>query len=304
MPTNLSSNQLGTDWCTYKTIGSRSPDRLYGSPRMTPAGDKATTMEKLVSPPVKKWVEGLTRALQDESYCSSHDEAVAVAELLFEHEAPDDDACDQGGLFALKESHRQGFSDYLGLSKTESAEIMAKVRRRVCGDPKPEESNENEQSISSSCLSEGEEQFCISSGDEDGMPVIGEGECELCEREIKLTKHHLIPKSTWARLEPKFRNAWVEWHENSNEEKAAVWVGPLLVKMLDAINENSSAAVKDAFQSWTCNICRPCHSMIHRTHDNYALATEYSTVESLLRDENIYNYCRWANKQRAGKYAR
>ena len=39
-------------------------------------------------------------------------------------------------------------------------------------------------------------------GDDDGG-YIGEGECELCEREIKLTRHHLIPKTTWS----KFKNA-------------------------------------------------------------------------------------------------
>jgi len=30
-----------------------------------------------------------------------------------------------------------------------------------------------------------------------------EGECELCERYIQLTKHHLIPRSTWTKLEPR-----------------------------------------------------------------------------------------------------
>jgi len=29
--------------------------------------------------------------------------------------------------------------------------------------------------------------------------IVGEGECELCEREMPLTKHHLIPREVWFR---------------------------------------------------------------------------------------------------------
>ena len=41
----------------------------------------------------------------------------------------------------------------------------------------------------------------------DDGDMIGEGECELCEREVKLTRHHLIPKSTWPRMKKKLWNA-------------------------------------------------------------------------------------------------
>ena len=49
-------------------------------------------------------------------------------------------------------------------------------------------------------------------GDDDDGDYIGEGECELCERTVKLTRHHLVPKSTWPRMRKRLWNAapWIE----------------------------------------------------------------------------------------------
>jgi hypothetical protein len=47
---------------------------------------------------------------------------------------------------------------------------------------------------------------------------IAEGDCELCERNgIKLTKHHLIPKSTWKKLQPKLKHAWDAFCDGEGE---------------------------------------------------------------------------------------
>eukprot|EP00548_Thalassiothrix_antarctica_P011923 CAMPEP_0194162536 /NCGR_PEP_ID=MMETSP0152-20130528/79549_1 /TAXON_ID=1049557 /ORGANISM="Thalassiothrix antarctica, Strain L6-D1" /LENGTH=209 /DNA_ID=CAMNT_0038872441 /DNA_START=36 /DNA_END=669 /DNA_ORIENTATION=+ len=53
--------------------------------------------------------------------------------------------------------------------------------------------------------------------DDDDDEMIGEGECELCEREIKLTRHHLIPRSTWKRMFPKISNAIQAFSKNDTE---------------------------------------------------------------------------------------
>merc|ERR1712038_1434858 len=49
--------------------------------------------------------------------------------------------------------------------------------------------------------------ICADNGDEnddaDGGYILS-GECELCEREMKLTRHHLIPKRTWKNIAPRF----------------------------------------------------------------------------------------------------
>ncbi|KAK1742421.1 hypothetical protein QTG54_006986 [Skeletonema marinoi] len=42
--------------------------------------------------------------------------------------------------------------------------------------------------------------------DDDGE-FVGEGECQLCERAVKLTRHHLIPKTTWSRIKKRLWNA-------------------------------------------------------------------------------------------------
>ena len=35
---------------------------------------------------------------------------------------------------------------------------------------------------------------------------VQDGECELCERYIKLTRHHLIPRVTWKKMKKRLLN--------------------------------------------------------------------------------------------------
>lgn len=114
------------------------------------------------------------------------------------------------------------------------------------------------------------------------------GECELCERYIRLTRHHLIPKSTWSRIEPKLLQLAPV---TDREDWPELTVAP---------DRRSIRAVVRQ----TCQICRPCHSMVHKTHSNMELATTYYTVDRLLADERILKFAMWASKQRTGKYTR
>lgn len=142
---------------------------------------------------------------------------------------------------------------------------------------------------------------------EDEEMMIGEGECELCERSIRLTKHHLIPKSTWKRIAPQLLHAAKAFQKGNSEraqqilEDYGLWH---LEPDLRLAGENYQKSLKQLLQHQTCNICRPCHSTVHSTHDNIVLATQYNTVEKLSQDDSIYRFCKWANKQRAGKHAR
>ena len=54
----------------------------------------------------------------------------------------------------------------------------------------------------------------------------------------------------------------------------------------------------------TALICRPCHSMLHNLHENFELAENYYSIDLLLTDENVVNHCKWANKQKTGKYTK
>ena len=53
----------------------------------------------------------------------------------------------------------------------------------------------------------------------------------------------------------------------------------------------------------TCLICRPCHSEVHRLHDEMELAERFPTVERLLEDEDLVRFCKWASGQKCGRYS-
>ena len=70
------------------------------------------------------------------------------------------------------------------------------------------------------------------------------GGCAMCERDMPLTKHHLIPRETHKGLKKKGAGA-----------------------------EQLGCAIM---------ICRPCHSAIHRTLTNKELASKYNSLEKLM----------------------
>ncbi|KAF9003086.1 hypothetical protein BDQ17DRAFT_516585 [Cyathus striatus] len=88
-------------------------------------------------------------------------------------------------------------------------------------------------------------------------------ECEICEREVPLTYHHLIPKSTHAKVLKK------KWHPES---------------MLNSV-------------AW---LCRPCHTAVHQVARTEDLARNYYTVGLLLEREDIQKWRKYAAKQRFG----
>jgi len=51
----------------------------------------------------------------------------------------------------------------------------------------------------------------------------------------------------------------------------------------------------------TETICHPCHRQIHALFDNYRLAKELNTVESLQAEPTFAKYLKWARKQPPGK---
>jgi len=88
-------------------------------------------------------------------------------------------------------------------------------------------------------------------------------ECEICERTVPLTYHHLIPRSTHTKVLKK------GWHPEY---------------MLNSV-------------AW---LCRQCHSAVHHVASNEDLARYFHTVELLLEREDIQKWRRYASKQRFG----
>lgn len=91
-----------------------------------------------------------------------------------------------------------------------------------------------------------------------------DGACQVCERMVRRTRHHVFPREVHKALKKKGYDA----------------------KLL----------------STTIAICRMCHSTIHRLFTNEQLAESYYTVELLLEDERFLKYAKWASNLADHRY--
>jgi len=131
---------------------------------------------------------------------------------------------------------------------------------------------------------------------------IQEGECELCEREMKLSQHHLIPKCTWKNIKQRFLSAAKPYREsNFKEVREILDLGDTLPEGLSSRTFTSGVSIKLFLASYTANLCRACHSCVHSNHSNKELAERYNSIEQLLADERIRKFCKWQSKQKPGK---
>mmetsp|Transcript_23422 Transcript_23422/g.34836 ORF Transcript_23422/g.34836 Transcript_23422/m.34836 type:complete len:318 (+) Transcript_23422:65-1018(+) len=126
---------------------------------------------------------------------------------------------------------------------------------------------------------------------------IQEGECELCEREVKLTRHHLIPRSTWSRIKPRFLQASSHFIDGDMEKVEEI-LSMAIPCTLSNDHLSSWRNTKLFLSHYTCSICKLCHGELHRRFDNLELAERWNNVDALLEDEEIRKFCKWANKQR------
>ena len=165
--------------------------------------------------------------------------------------------------------------------------------------------------------------FEVDEIDDDGE-YIGEGECELCEREVKLTRHHVIPRTTWPRMKKRIWNAaaTIEAYQSISyqikaasgkeqqdlEEKQRV-LEEKLEKIFGPDFDFSglpSTITHDTVRAYlnrVAKLCRQCHSAIHRIYTETELATRFNTMERLLECDEVMKFGKWASKQRPGKYA-
>jgi len=102
---------------------------------------------------------------------------------------------------------------------------------------------------------------------EDPDAFIEDGCCLVCEREVRLTRHHVRPREVHKQLIKK---------------------GLFTPAELNA----------------TISICRMCHSTVHRFFTNEVLAKSYYTLELLMADEKFHKYARWASTQADHSYKR
>lgn len=106
-------------------------------------------------------------------------------------------------------------------------------------------------------------------------------ECEICEREVPLTYHHLIPRSTHEKALKR------KWHPESMLNSVA-WLCRC-VSLRHIIRSKTLTLVN-----------RPCHSTVHHVASNDDLAQNYYTIELLLQREDIQRWRSYASKKRFG----
>jgi len=84
--------------------------------------------------------------------------------------------------------------------------------------------------------------------------------CALCGTDKLITFHHLIPKSCHA-------NKWFRKHFD-----------------------------KPDMQERGIDLCRRCHSFIHKKFSEKVFGRELNTLDKLRQNETIHAYIKWARK--------
>ena len=104
--------------------------------------------------------------------------------------------------------------------------------------------------------------------DEEETEVERKGDCELCHREMPITLHHLVPRST---------------HDY----------------FLAHPDQLGFEVTKMSLRMKTVRLCRPCHTHVHSTiRDHRTLAREYGSIETLMSLESIRKFVAYISKQR------
>lgn len=240
--------------------------------------------------------------------CSSEEEANALSEVI---SCQDTFEASVNYLEKVVHSFREYFADELSENDIRSAVRAAAIG--CWGENAPQISIDEDDTKKSSYASEGSEKDSLNASqldsDDDGE-LIGEGECELCERTIKLTRHHLIPKSTWPRMKKKLwraASAIESFYSETDVDKQNYLRENLqntlgMGNITDLPSTITNASLRN-YLSRVCSVCRQCHSAIHSINPEWELATEFNTIERLLESHKIRKFAKWANKQRPGKYS-
>jgi hypothetical protein len=134
----------------------------------------------------------LAAILMAKGMVASPEEALCLAETIVTEIEESD--------LSRKEACISAFGDYFSMSRDDAKAALSSLMRFE-DDSNSEGAKAELEDDSLEDWSE-EEDTDYADGE-----YIGEGECELCERTIRLTKHHLIPRSTWPRMFARLTNA-------------------------------------------------------------------------------------------------
>lgn len=111
-----------------------------------------------------------------------------------------------------------------------------------------------------------------------------EGVCPICERELGLTFHHLIPRETHSKM------------LKNNKVLVPASVESMYQFYIDQVVNTLTR--KEWLNTYGVFICRSCHSQVHRTEPNDVLAIKYNTIETIVKHPAIMKWAKWANQQK------
>jgi hypothetical protein len=260
----------------------------------------------------------LQRILTQEALVSSTDEASAIIESIiqdnnFNFESEDGES---SGAASQERFYRHVLREYFGLDYNDVTRILTKIQNDTNCNESCVDDDEGSEEVSTEYVADHDDDDV----DDDREEVIGPGECELCERDVaKLTRHHLIPKSTWKRMESMILSRWnrvvAESSKVPTKRNPSVATDsdelehliPIVLEMAATVptcttlyGRQAAAGrriIRDLLNNQTIDICRPCHNHIHRSYDNRTLALQFNTLDKLLNDPTILKYARWASRQ-------
>jgi hypothetical protein len=216
----------------------------------------------------------------------SKEEEEGLIDILVKEEALCGDVCNVEARTIVAACEHDPFllQEFLGISDSKVTQILELARNRLITSIGSDD--KDSETAFPSNLSDKEGDGTYDNDDDDDDVMIGPGECALCERYMKLTRHHLVPKSSWNRVERLILSG-----------KSDDFLGHIEF----ASSKPTIREIRNELSFQTVDVCRPCHNQIHQI-DNMELALHYNTIEKLLRVEMIYKFAKFANKQKVGQY--
>jgi hypothetical protein len=109
------------------------------------------------------------------------------------------------------------------------------------------------------------ERFAPNDSSESCADMDAPRDCQVCERRVTLTRHHLFPR---------------EMHKFCLKR---------------------GVATAEELERRVLHCCRLCHNAIHRFFSNEELALRYHSLELLLEDDKFFRFARWNAAQPAGR---
>lgn len=91
--------------------------------------------------------------------------------------------------------------------------------------------------------------------------MITDTQCEMCQRSLPTTSHHLIPQQIHSK----------NWCK----------------KMF----------TKEEMKKRRADLCRDCHPYLHKKFTHRELGETYNTIEKIMANDDVFKFVTWLKKQ-------